>query len=164
MNLLHAFIGPEDGSAAWWQLSLRALILFVAGIGFLRIAGRRTFSQATPLDIIVALIIGSNLSRIMTGKAPFLPGLAATLTLVCLHRILAMATLRWSLLANWLKSKPAVLVRDGQVDEKALKAHGLSEGDLLESLRLEQAESVEHVKLATLEGGGRISVVPADKT
>src|SRR3569833_3378967 len=128
MNLLHAFIGPEDGSAAWWQLSLRALILFVAGIGFLRIAGRRTFSQATPLDIIVALIIGSNLSRIMTGKAPFLPGLAATLTLVCLHRIQTMATLRWSLLANCLKSMPAVLVRDGRGGGGAGGARGRAEG------------------------------------
>ncbi|MBS0295884.1 MAG: DUF421 domain-containing protein [Proteobacteria bacterium] len=163
MSLLHAFIGPEDGSATWWQLSLRALILFVAGVAFLRIAGRRTFSQATPLDIVVALIIGSNLSRIMTGKAPVLPGLAATLTLVCLHRILAMATLRWGLLSRWLKSKPVVLVRDGKADEQAMKRHGLSREDLLESLRLEQADRVEDVKLATLEGGGRISVVRADK-
>lgn len=163
MNLLHAFIGPEDGNATWWQLSLRALILFVAGVALLRIAGRRTFSQATPLDIIVALIIGSNLSRIMTGKAPFLPGLAATLTLVCLHRVLAMATLRWGLLARWLKSKPVVLVRDGQADERAMTRHGLSREDLLESLRLEQFDRVEDVKLATMEGGGRISVVKAER-
>src|SRR4051794_12739180 len=98
MEILHALIGPDDGDALWWQLCIRAVLLFSAGIVFIRIAGRRMLSRATPLDMVVALIVGSNLSRMMTGKAPFFPGLAATLTLVCLHRAIAMATLRW----NWL--------------------------------------------------------------
>ena len=74
-----------------------------------------------------------------------------------------MATLRWNWLAAALKSKPAVLVRDGAVDAMALRRHGLSMDDLLEGLRLEQVELPAEVKLATLEAGGRISVVPRDK-
>lgn len=163
MDKLYALIGPEAGSATWWQLSFRAAILFAVGILYLRIAGRRTFSHATPLDIIVAIIIGSNLSRAMTGRAPFVPALAATLTLAVLHRLFAYATLRWSLLANWIKSRPAVLVEDGRVDERALAAHGLSREDLLEGLRMEQVEDPAQVRLATLEGNGRISVVPLRK-
>src|SRR5205085_11947657 len=49
MEAFHALIGPEDGSAEWWQLCVRAVILFAAGVAFVRIAGRRTFSQATAL-------------------------------------------------------------------------------------------------------------------
>ena len=162
IDLLHQILGPEDGSATWWQLSLRAVVLFAVGIAYLRIAGRRTFSQATPLDILVAIVIGSNLSRMMTGKAPFVPALAATLVLALLHRAVAMATLHWTWLAAIMKSKPTVLVRDGRVDDTALRRHGLSMEDLLEGLRLEQVERPADVKLATLEGGGRISVVPQD--
>jgi uncharacterized membrane protein YcaP (DUF421 family) len=164
MELLYRLIGPEDGAPTWWQLSLRAIILFVLGVVYLRIAGRRTFSQATPLDIVVAIIVGSNLSRTMTGKAPFLPALAATLVLVVLHRLVAMATLRWSWLAALMKSGPAVLLRDGQIDEAALRRHGISRADLEEGLRLEQAEAPQDVHLATLEGGGRISVVPKKRS
>jgi len=160
MELLHAIIGSEEGDAAWWQLSIRAVLLLFFGILLIRIAGRRTFSQATPLDIVVALIIGSNLSRAMTGKAPFLPALAATLVLALLHRAVAMATLRWNWFAAFTKGKATVLVRDGQVDRKALMRHGLSEADLEEGLRLEQADQPADVKLAVLEGGGRISVIP----
>jgi uncharacterized membrane protein YcaP (DUF421 family) len=163
VDTLHTLIGPENGDAAWWQLSLRAVILFVVGIAYLRIAGRRTFSKATPLDIVVALIIGSNLSRAMTGKAPFLPALAATLVLVVLHRAVAYATLRWSWLAEALKVRPTPLIREGAVDEAALRRHGLSRDDLLEGLRLEQVDDPADVRLATLEGGGRISVVPRRK-
>lgn len=163
METLEQLIGPDDGSAAWWQLSIRAVVLFALGVAMLRIAGRRTFSSATPLDIIVALILGSNLSRMMTGRAQFLGGLAATLTLVIVHRLAAVATLRWNLLSRLIKGSPVVLVRDGQVDGAAMARLGLSREDLLEGVRLEQVDDLAKVKLATLEGGGRISVVPKDR-
>ena len=161
MDVFRAVIGPENGDATWQQLCARAVILFVVGLIYVRIAGRRTFSHATPLDIVVAIIVGSNLSRAMTGKAPFLSALAATLLLVVLHRLAAMATLRWNWLASVAKSRPAVLVRDGEVDAAALRRHELSREDLLEGLRLEQVEDPAKVRLATLEGNGRISVIPA---
>jgi uncharacterized membrane protein YcaP (DUF421 family) len=111
------------------------------------------------LDIVVALVVGSNLSRAMTGKAPFWPALAATLLLVVLHRLLVMLTIRWNWLAKVLKCEPVVLVRDGVRDTSAMTRHGIGEVDLLEGLRLEQAEQVEDVHLATLENSGKISVV-----
>jgi uncharacterized membrane protein YcaP (DUF421 family) len=151
-------IGP-DGEANPAQMCVRAVILFVIGLIYIRIAGRRTFSQATPLDIIVALIVGSNISRIMTGRASFYGGLSATLVLVVLHRLLAMATLRWGWLSKFLKSDPVVLVRDGATDERAMRRHGIADCDLEESIRLENAERVQDVKLAMLEPSGKISVV-----
>jgi uncharacterized membrane protein YcaP (DUF421 family) len=160
MEMLRILIGPDNGDASALQLSIRAVLLFVFGVVCIRIAGRRTFSQAAPLDIIVAIVVGSNLSRAMTGKAPFLASLAATLVLVVLHRLLAMATLRWSPLARWIKYEPAVLVRQGQADDAALRRHGISQDNLMEGLRMEQIDTVADVRLATLEGGGKISVVP----
>ena len=162
MELLRALIGPDNGDAAVWQLCVRALILLPFGVLCIRLAGRRTFSQMAPLDIIVAIVIGSNLSRCMTGKAPFLGGLAATLVVVILHRLLAMASLRWSALDKLVKCAPATLVRDGKVDDEALKRHGLGRADLDEALRMEQVEAAADVQRATLEAGGKISVVPKD--
>lgn len=159
MDMLRALIGPDNGEATAAQLCVRALILFVFGIVFIRIAGRRTFSHASPLDIVVAIVVGSNLSRAMTGKAPFWPSVAATLLLVVLHRVLAMATLRWGWFAKLIKAKPVVLLRDGVRDEDAMRRHAVGEVDLMESLRLEQVEKVEEVRLATLENSGKISIV-----
>lgn len=158
--MIRALIGPDTGDASPAQLCARAVILFFFGLACLRIAGRRTFSQASPLDIIVAIIIGSNISRAMTGKAPFFGGLAATLVIVVLHRLLAMATLRSNMLGHWMKGEPTVLVRDGVVDKSALARHGLSEADLAEGLRLEQVEDPSGVRLAMMERGGKISVLP----
>ncbi len=164
METFRTLIGPDTGEATALQLCARAVILFVFGVACIRIAGRRTFSQITPLDIVVAFIVGSNISRAMTGKAPFFGGLAATLVVVVLHRLLAMATLHWSPLTRLLKSAPAILVRDGVADEAALRRHAISQADLAEGLRMEQVERLEEVRLATLEAGGKISVVPSRST
>jgi len=162
MEWIRAVIGPDE-SAEPWQICVRAVIIFAFGLLCVRVAGRRTFAQATPLDIIVAIVVGSNLSRIMTGKASFFGGLAASLLVVVLHRALAMATVHWNWLAAIVKSSPVVLVKDGRIDSAALRRHGLSREDLEEGLRMEQEESCENVRLAMLEAGGKISVVRKDK-
>jgi uncharacterized membrane protein YcaP (DUF421 family) len=159
MEMLRTLIGPDNGDATVGQLCVRAIILFAVGIAYIRIAGRRTFSQSSPLDIVVALVVGSNLSRAMTGKAPFWPALGATLLLVVLHRVFVMLTIRWSWLARLMKAEAVVLVRDGWPDRKAMLWHGIGDEDLREALRLEQTETPEEVRLATLENSGRISVV-----
>jgi uncharacterized membrane protein YcaP (DUF421 family) len=71
----------------------------------------------------------------MIGGAHVFPSLAATLTLVVLHRLLAYATLRSSPFADWIKSRPKVVVREGSPRLDILAAEGISEPDLMESLR-----------------------------
>jgi len=151
-------IGPDD-SPSPAQFAARAAIIFVLGIAFIRLAGRRSFSQSTPLDIIVAVIVGSNLSRVMIGKVDTVGGILATLVVVVMHRALAMASLRWGWLSRWVKCSPVILVRTGVADHEAMHRHGIGDADLKEGLRLEQVEALPEVKLATLEGGGKISVI-----
>lgn len=163
MEMFRQLIGPDEGASAT-QLCFRTVIIFFIGVAYVRIAGRRTFSHASPMDIVVALIVGSNLSRVMTGKAPFWPAIDASLVLVLLHRVFAILTIRWPWLAKMVKAEPVVLVRDGAPDRKAMLRHGIGEADLLESLRIEQVCDPGEVRLATLENSGKISVVrrPAD--
>lgn len=158
MEMIRLLIGPDE-HASPLQMCARVVILFVFGLVCIRIAGRRTFAQASPLDIIVAIVVGSNISRIMTGKASFFGGLAATLLLVVLHRVVAMVTLRSELLNKLIKSPATDLVRDGVMDLDVMKRHAISEDDLKEGLRLKSVDSVTEVKRATLEGGGEISVI-----
>ena len=158
-DIFETIVGPNNGEATTAQLCARAVILFLFGIAYIRIAGRRTFSHATPLDIVVALVVGSNLSRAMTGRAQFWPALAATLLLVLLHRLFARLTIRWDWLAKVMKAQPVVLLQDGAPRPDAMRRHGISEQDLLESLRLEQVEDPEEASLAMLENSGKISVI-----
>lgn len=162
METFRLLIGPDEGANVA-QLCFRAVLLFVFGVICIRIAGRRTFSHYSPLDIIVALIVGSNISRVMTGKASFFPALAATLVLVILHRLLALVTLRWGWLSSWLKARPIRVIESGAVDQDAMRRANLSSEDLDEALRMERCATPGEVEIATLEGGGKVSVVPKRK-
>jgi uncharacterized membrane protein YcaP (DUF421 family) len=163
MELLRSLIGPDNGDASAAQLCVRAVILFAFGVACIRIGGRRMFSQVSPLDIVVAIVVGSNISRAMTGKAPFWPALAATLLLAVLHRLLSWAAARWRPLSWLIKGRPTCLVENGRIDRAALARAGVSEDDLVEALRMEGVASVEETRLAFLEGGGKISVVPVKR-
>jgi hypothetical protein len=79
MEIIGALVGPHEGHKTALQLSFRALSPLAFGAPRLRITGRRTFARASPLDILAALIPGSNLSRMMGGDAPSTPPIAATL-------------------------------------------------------------------------------------
>ena len=159
METFRLFIGPDEG-ANLQQLCVRAVLLFAFGVLCVRIAGRRTFAQYSPLDIVVALIVGSNISRVMTGKAALFPALSATFVLVVLHRVLALATMRWGWLSWLVKARPIRVITDGQVDHRALRRANLCDADLHEAIRMEQFDGPDKVAIATLEGSGKLSVVP----
>ena len=55
------------GHLTWWQECNRALVVFIYGLAIMRVAGRRVFGKWAALDIIVSVIVGSNLSRALTG-------------------------------------------------------------------------------------------------
>jgi uncharacterized membrane protein YcaP (DUF421 family) len=82
---LHDLIGSEGASITWYQMSVRGTLIFAIGLLFVRIAGKRLFGKWGALDTVVAVIIGSNLSRAMTGSAPFFPTICVTAVLLFLH-------------------------------------------------------------------------------
>jgi uncharacterized membrane protein YcaP (DUF421 family) len=77
------------GDVSWFQECARSVLIFAYGLALVRMAGRRIFGKWSRSTIIVAFVIGSNLSRALTGGAPLWGTLAATTLLVALHRVLA---------------------------------------------------------------------------
>lgn len=157
---LTRIIGPDETSPSTPQLCARACVLFLYGLLCMRIAGRRSFSSLSPFDIFIAIVVGSNISRVMTGKVPFVASLAATMVVVVMHRLLAMATMRSNWLSGFVKGKADVLARDGVIDPNAMRRHDVSEEDLHEALRMQKIPGLDGAALVTFERGGKISVVP----
>ena len=156
---LHALIGREGGDITWWQMSIRAVAIFLYGLALIRFAHKRVFGKWSPIDIVLSVVIGSNLSRTLTGNAPFVETLAATTLLVVLHSLLTDAAARIPRLGPLLKGSPAKLIEDGRPDEKQLRKHAIGEHDLQEALRACGLRDVGEVQAAYLERNGDINVV-----
>ena len=67
--------------------------------------------------------------------------------------------MRWPALGPLLKGRPAQLIRDGQVDQRALRRHGVGAGDLEEAIRSAGKRSLDEIEEAWIERNGHISVL-----
>jgi uncharacterized membrane protein YcaP (DUF421 family) len=147
--------GPIDSL----QECARAAVIFFYGLVVFRFGGRRVFAQWTALDIVVAIVMGSSLSRALTGNADLVGTLAAMTLLMALHGAVAHACARWPALSRIVEGTASALGADGKLDRRALLAHGISEASLDEALRGAGLDDVRQARLILLEPSGRISVL-----
>ena len=157
MTLQDLFGGKGQVSAA--QECARAVVVFAYGLAVVRLAGRRVFGKWAALDIIVSIVIGSNLSRALTGSVPLWGTLAATTLLMALHWVLSHAAARSAVLSHLLEGGAAQLGKAGELDGDALKRHAVSEADLNEALRTAGLMDAKDARLILLEPSGKISVL-----
>ena len=95
-DLLLALLGA-DGQAkdlTFLQISLRGLIIFLAGLGLVRIGDRRSLSERTAFDVVFLILIGSTLSRAINGSAPFFVTIGAAIVLMLIHRFFSFVAAR----------------------------------------------------------------------
>ena len=151
--------GDKTEPLTWWQMCARALLVFVYGVLLVRFGHTRVFGKGAAFDIILSVIIGSNLSRALTGNAAIWEVLITTTVLVLLHWLVAEMAYRNRTIANLVKGKPQILIRDGKVDERTRFHEHIGERDLDTALRSAGVEDISKVRKAVLERDGSISVI-----
>ena len=142
----------------WWEMSARALVAFVYGTAVVRLFGRRIFARWSALDVVIAVSMGSTLSRAITGPIAFWPAIAATTAMLIVHRALAIASVRWPALARLLEGRPVQLASNGVLRPRAMLLQAVTQADVNEALRAHGVQGVEETRRITLEPNGLISV------
>jgi uncharacterized membrane protein YcaP (DUF421 family) len=142
-----------------FQVCVRAVVVFFVLIAYIRIGKKRFLGQATAFDVVLVIVIGSIASRAISGTAPFVASLAATLTLVLVHWVVSFFTRDSRSLSFLLKGQDTVIICNGRVDKDALRHAHMSDDDLLEDLRQNGVDALKDVKEARLERNGKLSVV-----
>ena len=146
------------------QECARAVLIFAYGLAMLRLSGKRTFSQWSALDVVLSIVVGSCLSRALTGSAPLLGTLAAVGVLVLLHVCAGHACARFNLASKIFEGESVMLVEEGKVDESARRRHMVSNCDLNVALRQHQLRGlsdIQKVSQVRLEPNGKLTVLTA---
>lgn len=141
------------------QAAARAAVVYFAGVALIRLGKGRMLGRVTPIDVIVGFLLGSLLGRAITGQASFSATIAACATIVMAHWLLTLGAVKSHRFGNVFKGHAYQIVRNGEVDEAALRRSHLSQNDLLESLRMQGVDDVREVKAAWKERNGEISVI-----
>ena len=152
-------IGLESQQMEFWQMALRAVIVYAVTLAMVRLGKKRFMGKATAFDVILGIMLGSIVSRAITGNAPLVPALAATTALIALHSALTAVACRWHGFGEMIKGRPRVLVQNGRKDEEAMRTAHLTDRDLEEDLRRHGMTSIEGIAEAQLERNGDISII-----
>ena len=159
---MNEIIGSE-GDIEWWQMGIRAFIVFFAAIVIVRVGDRRIFGKNAAIDIVLGIILGSVLSRAITGNAPFFPALFASVVLMVLHWVLAKMAFNSERFGWLVKGCEKQLIKDGVLLKDAMKSSQITENDLYEVVRQSKMEDLSKIKNAYIERNGNISLIPFEK-
>jgi uncharacterized membrane protein YcaP (DUF421 family) len=156
-------LGAEPKMLNFWQMALRAIIMYVAGLAMVRLAGDRRFGgRYNDFDVILSIVFGSLLSRAINGSAPFLVAIGAGFVLVGMNRLFAFIADHSRRFNQLISGSSLILIQDGETQSHNLNKAHLGQSELMASLRSNAHISTpDEVKLARFERSGQISVIPA---
>lgn len=153
--MAHALFGD------WGDLDLvgaKAALLFLLALVGLRVSARRTLAELSPFDFVTAVAVGAIVGRVPNASTTsFAQGAVTLLVLLVLHYLVSSARIRLPV-GGLLDHRPVVVVRDGQINERALRRRQLSRADLDSLLRIKGEAHLANTELVILEPSGAISV------
>jgi uncharacterized membrane protein YcaP (DUF421 family) len=152
------------------ELSLTGIIvrisfIYVYALALVRISGKQTLGQLTPMDFIATLIIGDLFDNVFWGEVPVIEGVVAFTTVAVIHIVVTFITSRNTSFYRLLASPARPLIEQGRLVQKNLQRERIRAEDVQFELRLKGEEHMREIQEARLEPSGQVSVIknPANK-
>ena len=161
-NFIWIIGGNEiDAVIPVWQLALRTIAVYGVALLIIRVAKRRFMGGFTTFDILLGFVVGSVLSRAITGTVRFVDMFVVVAVLVIMHwAISIIGYYAGSYISKTVKNSARQLVKDGEMIEEEMRKSKLGEHDLMQAVRNQgNVDSLEKVKSAYLERDGTITVI-----
>lgn len=145
---------------------LRAAAIYAILLIAVRLSGRRTLSELTTFDFILLLVISEAVQQGLVGDNKSVTSAIITVvTLVLINVAFSFVKTRIPWVEKFIEGVPTVLVENGQTLTDRMKKARVSEDDIMVSAReLQGLERMDQIKFAILEAGGRITIIPAEKS
>lgn len=145
---------------SWAEKLIRPVCVYFILLAIFRFASKRELAQATLFDFLIILLISNVVQNAMIGEDNSILGAAAgAVMLVFLSGRLNRVTASSRRARILLEGKAALLVKDGVINEAAMKRETVSHYDLFSSIRKQGISRLGDVAFAILELDGSISVI-----
>jgi uncharacterized membrane protein YcaP (DUF421 family) len=145
------------------DIVIRAAVAFVFILLLTRIVGRRELSSLEPFDLILLVTIGDLVQQGVTQNDFSVTGMGLAVgTIAMLAVLFSYLPWRFQGLRPVLEGQPVILIEDGNVIERNLRRHRLTQEEIAAEARTQQIDSFEQVRWAVLETNGSISFIKKD--
>lgn len=139
----------------------RTVILYLFIMIGLRVMGKRQIGELEPSELVLTMML-SDLAAVPMQDfgIPLLSGVIPILSLLALSMLLSQLSLHNLRFRALVCGTPAILIRNGTVQQDVMRKNRFTLDELLEELRTQGYSSVEDVKYAVLENSGQLSILP----
>jgi uncharacterized membrane protein YcaP (DUF421 family) len=140
------------------DIVLRAAFAYVFIVFVLRIMGRRELSDLAPQDLVLLVVLGDLVQNGVTQSDMSMTGVTIAISTFVLMTVLSSYLAFKSKRArNVLQGEPLIVVQDGKTIDRNLHEERLTVDDIMEEARSNEIESLDEIKFAVVEAGGKMS-------
>ena len=132
---------------------LKPIVLYIVGVILLRISGRRSIAQMTISQTILIISLGHIIVEPFADKDVVKTVIVAVIFTILLI-LFEVIEYYFKGFANVVVGKEKVIVNEGVIDRKAMKALKLTREELYSRLRQKGIYNIGDLKKATLEPNG----------
>ncbi|MFD0768149.1 DUF421 domain-containing protein [Bacillus sp. CGMCC 1.60114] len=147
------------------QIVFRTIVLYSVMLIIFRLMGKREIGELSVLDLVVFIMLGEmaviaieNMDKAMWHQ------LVPMVLIMIIQIALSFISLKSQRLRHVLEGEPAIIVREGKIDEKQMRKQRYNMDDLLMQLREQSIGDIRDVEYAILEPSGRLSVFEKQKS
>jgi uncharacterized membrane protein YcaP (DUF421 family) len=144
---------------------LRPVIIYLVLVILLRVFGKRELAQLNPFDLVVLLSLSNTVQNAIIGDDNSVSGgIIGAIGLLGINWVMANVLYRSRRLNRVLEGRATVLVRNGKVDEKAMRRESLTHEELTEVIHRQGFTTLDQVRLCELEPSGTFYVEAVEPT
>ena len=138
----------------------RTVLLYGLLIVGLRLTGKRQIGQLEPIEFVLMMLLSDLASVPMQDFGlPLLQGVIPIATLLALSTLLSGISMLSVRFRSLVCGEPTLIIREGVLQQTAMKRSRLTLDEVLEELRVQGVSSLDDVKYAVLETSGQLSVL-----
>jgi uncharacterized membrane protein YcaP (DUF421 family) len=145
------------------DIVLRAFVAYLVILFLTRIVGRRELGSLEPFDLILLVTVGDLVQQGVTQNDFSLTGMALAIgTIGALTLLFSYLPWRFQVLRPLLEGVPVILVENGDVIERNLRRHRITQEEIASAGRAQNISSIGDVRWAVLETNGEITFIKKD--
>lgn len=138
---------------------VRTVIIYIVLIGGIRLMGKRQIGQMEPSELVVTMLVADlAASPIQDGELSVWDAVVPIGIILLLEVLVSWLSLHSLFWRKLLCGKPVILIENGKILQKNLKATRVTLDELTGYLRQKDVLDISTVQYAILETGGSLSV------
>ncbi|GAA2001332.1 hypothetical protein GCM10009818_10190 [Nakamurella flavida] len=145
---------------------LRTVLVYALIVVIFRIIGKTAISSMNTMDFVVMFLLSNVVQNAIIGDDDsLLGGVIGAVTLVVVNQAVDRLAYRDKRFRHLVEGRPTVVVREGRVDEEALRRLGIRHAELDHAVRVQNGDTTDQVWSGVMEPGGQLvlDIRPADQ-